>query len=148
VGDALCPVEPRGPQQTAEESESVEQGKPARACGDDGMQLPEATRAAVRKAVQRKLRDEMEGHDAGRSARYVATVRPSQAAAKYVRSDVSGETTGKAGAALAEEGEPMDKDDSDAEEGGAATSGATTDSAATTAGTASATAATKASSGE
>jgi hypothetical protein len=146
VGDTLCPVKPRSPQQTAEESERVERGNSERAHGEDDEQPGDATRAAVRKAVQRRLEDEVEGRDTERSARYVATVRPSQAATKYVRSDVSGKAAGRTGAALAEQEEPVGQDDGDAEEGGTVMSDATTDSAWTQGRTSSDMAVTKASS--
>jgi hypothetical protein len=40
--------------------------------------------AAVRKAAQGRLDGEMQGKDEGRAARYVATVRPKQAATRYI----------------------------------------------------------------
>jgi hypothetical protein len=69
VGGTLRPVEQRRPQQTTEEEEQPHET---------------VVVAPVRKAAQGRLDGEMQGKDEGRAARYVATVRPTQAATRYV----------------------------------------------------------------
>jgi hypothetical protein len=75
---------------------------------------------AVRKAVRGQLEDEMGGRDEGRAARYVSTVRPAKAAAKYVRPDLVPRAEIDTGRDRAGEGAALDEDEAETGKGGEA----------------------------
>lgn len=119
MGGTLRPAEQQGPQQTAKPRGIGEQGELATTRGPREAELqPHGTAvAAVKKATIGRLDNEMKGRDEGRAARYVATVRPTKADARFVRPDQKPKVSKVDGRDLGGEGNEPTEDQVAAGEG-------------------------------